>query len=48
MAKASIRFVCQNCGADYPKWMGRCSDCGMEYYRRRADKQFPGKASALG
>ncbi|HHT35589.1 MAG: DNA repair protein RadA [Candidatus Wallacebacter cryptica] len=28
MAKASIRFVCQNCGADYPKWMGRCSDCG--------------------
>jgi DNA repair protein RadA/Sms len=28
MAKALIRFVCQNCGADYPKWMGRCSDCG--------------------
>ena len=21
-------FVCQECGAQAPKWMGRCSDCG--------------------
>jgi len=28
MSKSNIRFVCQNCGADYPKWMGRCSGCG--------------------
>ncbi len=21
-------FICQNCGARYPKWMGRCSSCG--------------------
>ncbi|MBP1659682.1 MAG: lon2 2 [Candidatus Aminicenantes bacterium] len=20
-------FICQNCGARYPKWMGRCSSC---------------------
>ena len=28
MAKAKIRFVCQNCGANYPKWTGRCENCG--------------------
>ena len=28
MSKSSVRFVCQNCGADYPKWMGRCASCG--------------------
>ncbi len=21
-------FVCQECGAQAPKWMGRCVDCG--------------------
>lgn len=21
-------FSCQNCGAQYPKWQGRCNDCG--------------------
>ncbi|NLL89208.1 MAG: DNA repair protein RadA, partial [Firmicutes bacterium] len=29
MAKSNVRFVCQNCGADYPKWMGKCSGCGQ-------------------
>ncbi len=28
MAKSAIRFVCQNCGAPYPKWVGRCEACG--------------------
>lgn len=23
-----IRFVCQNCGFDSPKWIGRCTECG--------------------
>ncbi len=23
------RFVCQNCGASSPKWMGRCPNCGV-------------------
>ncbi|MBE0433366.1 AAA family ATPase, partial [candidate division WOR-3 bacterium] len=22
------RFVCQNCGAVAPKWLGRCPECG--------------------
>ena len=21
-------FVCQECGAQAPKWLGRCADCG--------------------
>lgn len=28
MAKAKHQFVCQNCGATYPKWTGRCEQCG--------------------
>jgi len=28
MARPPARFVCQQCGAVYPKWTGRCEDCG--------------------
>ena len=28
MAKRTARFVCQTCGAVYPKWTGRCEACG--------------------
>lgn len=28
MAKKSTRYVCQQCGASYPKWSGRCENCG--------------------
>lgn len=28
MAKSKTQFVCQNCGASYPKWTGRCENCG--------------------
>lgn len=28
MAKARSNFVCQNCGARYPKWTGKCENCG--------------------
>lgn len=29
MAKAKISaFVCQDCGADYSKWQGQCTECG--------------------
>ena len=27
MAKKSTTFVCQNCGAAYPKWQGKCDTC---------------------
>jgi DNA repair protein RadA/Sms len=28
MAKARSQFICQQCGASYPKWTGRCENCG--------------------
>lgn len=28
MAKQKTAFVCNECGSDYVKWQGQCSDCG--------------------
>ncbi len=28
MAKAKTHFSCQSCGAQAPKWLGRCAECG--------------------
>ncbi|MBF0247602.1 MAG: DNA repair protein RadA [Alphaproteobacteria bacterium] len=28
MAKAKTQFVCQECGAVFPKWAGKCESCG--------------------
>lgn len=28
MVKVRSKFVCQNCGASYAKWAGRCENCG--------------------
>ena len=28
MAKTKTVFVCQNCGAESPKWIGKCNSCG--------------------
>jgi len=28
MAKTRTVFVCQNCGASFPKWAGQCGECG--------------------
>ena len=27
MVKSKTQFVCQNCGAIYPKWVGKCDNC---------------------
>ena len=29
MAKSERVFYCSECGARYPKWLGRCEDCGQ-------------------
>jgi len=29
MAKQVSRFVCQNCGVEFPKWAGQCSGCNQ-------------------
>ncbi len=28
MAKVRSKFVCQQCGASFPKWTGKCENCG--------------------
>src|SRR5260370_27174928 len=28
MAKSSLSFVCQNCGAAHNRWQGKCESCG--------------------
>ena len=28
MSKAKTTFVCQNCGVQSPKWIGKCTSCG--------------------
>lgn len=28
MAKPKTQFICQNCGASYQKWTGKCDNCG--------------------
>lgn len=28
MAKRKSAFVCNQCGADFPRWQGQCSECG--------------------
>ncbi|MFN7038867.1 MAG: DNA repair protein RadA [Alphaproteobacteria bacterium] len=28
MAKSNFHFVCQECGASYRKWTGKCEECG--------------------
>ena len=45
-------FVCQDCGAQAPKWMGRCADCGAwnSFVEERAadPKAAAGGAGAAG
>lgn len=53
MAKAKTQFVCQNCGARYPKWSGRCENCGewntlVEQIPETAGKSAVAQASGSG
>src|ERR1700751_5087632 len=44
MARPQARFVCQQCGAVYPKWNGRCEDCGAwnSLIEELAREELPG------
>lgn len=53
MVKAKTRFVCGNCGASYPKWTGKCDNCGewntlTEELVQTAGKSAVGKAQSSG
>ena len=47
MSKLKTVFVCQECGAQSPKWLGRCGDCGAwnSFVEERAQ---PDASSAAG
>jgi len=46
MAKNKIIFICNECGHEEPKWLGRCPDCGNWNSFREIQKQ--GKSSGAG
>jgi DNA repair protein RadA/Sms len=50
MKAPKIVFVCQSCGGQAPKWMGRCPDCGewntLVEERVAAEPKAPGGAAA--
>ncbi|MEC8122175.1 MAG: DNA repair protein RadA, partial [Pseudomonadota bacterium] len=46
MARTSVSYVCQQCGSAFPKWAGKCDDCGawnMLVEERRGASAGPGK-----
>mgnify|MGYP001426863030 CR=1 FL=1 len=46
MARASVSYVCQQCGSEFSKWAGKCDDCGAwnTLVEERKDAQAgPGK-----
>jgi len=46
MAKSRTIYVCQACGAQSPKWMGRCPDCG-EWNSMLEEQEVSSSASSL-
>ncbi len=48
MKPPKIVFVCQECGSQAPKWMGRCPDCGAwnSFVEERAAEPAPAAAAS--
>jgi DNA repair protein RadA/Sms len=48
--KSATVFVCQECGAQSPKWLGRCGDCGAwnSLVEERAQPESAGAGGASG
>lgn len=46
MAKSGSIYVCQVCGAQSPKWMGRCPDCG-EWNSMLEEQEVSASATSL-
>jgi DNA repair protein RadA/Sms len=47
MAKTKTTFFCQNCGAQSPKWIGKCPACGEwnTYVEEVIQKEEAGKGN---
>ena len=50
MKGPKILFVCQECGAQAPKWMGRCAECGAwnSLVEERVAEPAPAAVAAPG
>jgi DNA repair protein RadA/Sms len=53
MARRDASFICQNCGAAYGRWQGKCDACGewntiAEESSATARPQTPGRAPRKG
>ena len=49
MAKLHTKFVCQSCGASFPKWAGRCTNCGTwNSLVEQLPESSPNEKSAVG
>src|SRR6202048_4621676 len=53
MARRDISFICQNCGAAYGRWQGKCDACGewntmSEENPAEAHAQIPGRKPRKG
>src|SRR5512138_3145828 len=53
MARRDVSFICQNCGAAYGRWQGKCDACGewntiAEENAAGARPQMPGRAPRKG
>ena len=48
MAKATLSFVCQNCGAAYGRWQGKCESCGEWNTLAEEDAKLRGLGEFFG
>ncbi len=50
MAKVRTKFVCNECGSESPKWMGKCPECGQwnTYIEELEPKEIHGQQRILG
>ena len=49
-AKAKTVYVCQSCGSQSPRWMGKCPDCGQwnTLVEERVEKPKAGGRASIG
>ncbi len=49
MAKTKSHFVCQSCGQQSPRWVGRCTDCGEwnSFVEEAETRRAPGAPRTL-
>src|ERR1043165_7081897 len=52
MAKNVLSFICQNCGATYGRWQGKCDACregnSIAEEGAAADRAIPGRSARKG